>query len=73
VQLRRGQYEVTVAMDLGGQAGLPQKDYNCITAEDLKDLRWLMRDESAKECKTSDVKTSPTRITFNMTCTVDGA
>ncbi len=73
INLRPGNYEVTGEMSLGGIPMKPQKDFDCVTAEHVKDLSaFMQRDESTKGCKVSDVKTTGTRMIFNTTCEEDG-
>ncbi len=73
VNLRPGKYEVTAEMDMPGMKMPPQKDVQCITAEDLKDLSKAMIDpEEAKNCKVSNYKVSGNKVTFDTTCEEDG-
>ncbi len=73
VNLRPGKYEVTAEMDMPGMKMAPQKDVQCITAEDLKDLsKALIDPEEAKNCKVSNYKVSGNKVTFNTTCEEEG-
>ena len=74
VNLRPGKYEVTAEMHGATMPMIaPQKDSQCITAEDLKDLsKAMMKGEEAENCKVSDYKVSGNKVTFNTTCVEDG-
>jgi Protein of unknown function (DUF3617) len=85
VNLRPGQYEYTLEMDLGipaeGQKAVldgagfqKQKKLECLTAADVKDLKNLSAHPDLKElnCQMkSDPKWAGNKVTFMMTCAED--
>ena len=57
----------------GGMKMPPQKQTDCITAEDLKDFSKAFQDpDVAESCKVSDYKVSGTKVTFNTECSEEG-
>jgi hypothetical protein len=75
VNLRPGQYEMTVEMNMpGGQKMAPLKQTDCITADDLKDFTKAFQEpDFAKTCKVSGYTATGSKVTFNMDCTEDGS
>ncbi|HEY7448244.1 MAG TPA: DUF3617 domain-containing protein [Vicinamibacterales bacterium] len=83
VNLRPGQYEYTMDLDLGipsegtkavlDAAGVKnQKRLQCLTADDVKgDLSKLFAEAEEQNCKTSNLKKTGSKITFTMTCEED--
>lgn len=87
VNLRPGQYEYTLEMDLGipaeGQKAVldaagfqKQKKLECLTAADVKDVKTFAQsfshpDLADMNCKISDSKSTGNKMTFNMTCVED--
>jgi len=83
MSLRPGQYEYTLDMNLGipaeGQKAVldaagfqKQKKLECLTAEDLKDMKNMAHPELAElNCKISDPKSTGNKMTFTMTCVDD--
>jgi Protein of unknown function (DUF3617) len=74
VNLRPGQYEMTVELNMpGGQKMAPIKQTDCITADDLKDFTKAFQDpDFAKTCKVSGYTATASKVTFNTDCTEDG-
>jgi hypothetical protein len=74
VNLRPGQYEMTAEITMpSGPPMPPQKQTDCITAEDLKDFSKAFQDpEFAKACQVSDYKASGSKVTFLTECKEDG-
>lgn len=72
VNMRPGKYEVTMEMAVAEFPVAPQKDTDCVTARDLKNLPALFVRDVEEQCKTSDVKLTDSTLTFNSTCDVEG-
>lgn len=72
VDLRPGRYEATLEMVMMGEKMPPEKEVQCITREDLKDLTKMMSfslgDEFDKMCKVSDYKGTGTKVTYTSIC-----
>ena len=75
VNLRPGQYEMTVEMNMpGGEKMAPLKQTDCITTDDLKDFTKAFQEpDFAKSCKVSGYTATGSKVTFNTDCTEDGA
>jgi uncharacterized protein DUF3617 len=75
VSVKPGQYRVTLEMNLPG-APQPTKHeaFDCISAEDAKDLAKAVLRELATEdsCTSNNVKTAGNKITFDVTCDIEG-
>jgi hypothetical protein len=86
IQLRPGQYEITLDMNLPvpreaqnavlGAAGFnKQKRLQCITADEAKEAKdiaaFLARDLEESNCKMSDIKTTGNKMTYTTTCVDD--
>lgn len=69
VDLRPGRYAVTVEVEMPGMKMPPEKDVQCVTREDLKNLSRLAFDEELeKTCKVFDYKATGSKMTFTATC-----
>jgi hypothetical protein len=69
VDLRPGRYEVTMEMGPVGMTEPADKDVQCITSEDLKDLpKMALQGEFAELCKVNDYKASRSKLTFTAVC-----
>jgi hypothetical protein len=87
VNLRPGQYEYTLDMDLGipaeGQKAVldaagfqKQKKLECLTAADVKEMKTFAQsfahpDLADMNCKISDTKSTGNTMTFTMACAED--
>jgi hypothetical protein len=77
IPLRPGQYETTTDMDFAGTK-MSDKDTDCITAEDLKDLspkrlaRLFAEEDEEKACRILESKLSGNELTFSAVCDSDG-
>ena len=86
VNLRPGQYEYTLEVNLGipaeGQKAIldaagfqKQKKLECLTAEDVKDMKniaqFFAREGEDMNCKMTGLKTAGNKVTFNTTCEED--
>lgn len=75
LSVKPGQYRVTLEMNLPGALGpQTQEALDCITAEDARDLTQAVLRELAAEdsCTSDNVKSAGNKITFDVTCDVDG-
>ena len=71
--LRPGKYAIVVDMEMGPQKMPPQKQEQCITAADLKDMsKGMMPKEMTDACKVSDYKATANKVTFTATCNQGG-
>jgi hypothetical protein len=73
--LRPGKYDVMLEITLpGSPAASVQKETDCLSAEDAKDLvRAMLRELAAEQtCSASNVKTTGNRLTFDAACAVQG-
>jgi hypothetical protein len=82
-QIRPGQYEVTIEMNLAipkeaqkavtDAAGLDKDTrLECYTADDVKDFaKFLAREMEEETCKISDLKSAGNKVTFTTTCKED--
>jgi hypothetical protein len=72
VNLRPGRYEITT--DIEAPAKMPQeKNVECITAEDLKNVTNLIGAELVQDCKMSESKVTGNELAFSGTCDVGGS
>jgi hypothetical protein len=72
VSLRPGLYERVMEVDAAGSTG-KNKDTMCWTPEDAKDVvKTIARAGKETDCKVSDVKTAPGKLTFNVSCKEGG-
>jgi hypothetical protein len=68
VSLQPGLYERVMEVDASGSAG-KNKDTLCWSPEDAKDvLKTIATSGKETDCKVSDVKTSPGKLTFKVAC-----
>ncbi len=51
----------------------PEKEVQCITAEDLKDVKTFIDSELAKDCKVSESKVTGSEMTFTAACNAGGS
>jgi hypothetical protein len=86
INIRPGQYEVTLEMNMPIPADAQkavldaagfnkQKRLECFTADDVKDMKniaqYFTRETEGLGCKIADLKTTGNKLTFNMTCEED--
>jgi hypothetical protein len=74
--LRPGKYNVTMELTLpGAPISNTQEDTDCLSADDAKDLvKAMMRElTSEQSCTASNVKTAGNKLTFDASCTMQGA
>ncbi|HVQ13124.1 MAG TPA: DUF3617 family protein [Vicinamibacterales bacterium] len=68
VSLRPGLYERVLEVDADGSTG-KTKDTICWSPEDAKDVvKTIATAGKETDCKVSDVKTAPGKLTFNVSC-----
>src|SRR5262245_36406835 len=68
VSLRPGLYERTMEVNVAGSTG-QNKDTICMTPEEAKDVvKMIVAAGKETNCKVSDVKTAPGKLTFNVSC-----
>ncbi len=68
VSLRPGLYERVLEVDAAGSTG-KSKDTMCWSPEDAKDVvKTIALAGKDADCKVSDVKTAPGKLTFNVSC-----
>jgi hypothetical protein len=68
VSLRPGLYERVMEVNAGGSTG-QNKDTICWSADDAKDVvKTIAMVGKETECKVSDVKSGPGKLTFNVSC-----
>lgn len=75
LSVKPGQYRVKVEMLLpGAPTPQTQEALDCISAEDARDLTQAVLRELAAEdsCTSDNVQTTGNKITFDVTCDVDG-
>lgn len=71
VNLRPGNYEVTMEMDMPGMPKMPpRKHEQCIASNDLKDLTSGLTalDKTNPDCKMSELKNAGNKVSFMRTC-----
>ena len=69
INLRPGRYESVAEFEMpGGLKMPPQKDTQCITADDLKNFSKELTEQMG-ECKVAENKITANRMTFSATCT----
>ena len=72
VNMRPGKYETTAKIDLAGMKMEPQKQVECITADDLKDMsKALLDPEFTAGCKVTSSKVVGNKMTFDTDCQED--
>jgi hypothetical protein len=71
--LRPGRYETTTSIEMPAMKMPPEKKVECITAEDLKDVKTFVDSELAQDCKVSDAKAAGSELTFLAACDAGGA
>jgi len=71
--LRTGKYEALLKSTIMGEPEPPQKDEQCLTAQDLQRLDLWLSKTQGDTCTVSDRKATAGKITFNITCKEDGA
>lgn len=72
VNLRPGRYEITT--DIEAPAKMPsEKNVECITAEDLKNVTNLIGAELVQDCRMSASKVAGNELAFSGTCDVGGS
>jgi hypothetical protein len=68
VSLQPGLYERVMEVDAGGSTG-KNKDTICWSPQDAKDVvKTIATAGKETDCKVSDVKTAPGRLTFSVSC-----
>jgi hypothetical protein len=68
VSLQPGLYERVMEVDAAGSTG-QNKDTICMTPEEAKDVvKMIATAGKETDCKLSDVKTAPGKLTFNVSC-----
>jgi hypothetical protein len=68
IGLRPGRYETTTQIDMPAMKMPPEKEVECLTAEDLKNMKTFITSELAQECKVSESKITGTELTFTGSC-----
>jgi hypothetical protein len=72
VSLRPGLYERVIEVNVDGSTG-KSKDTLCMTPEEAKDvIKTIATAGKETDCKVSDVKTAPGKLTFNLACKEGG-
>ena len=72
VSLQPGLYERLLEVDAGGSVG-KSKDTMCWTPADAKDVvKTIATAGKETDCKVSDVKTAPGKLSFNVSCKEGG-
>jgi hypothetical protein len=72
VSLRPGLYERVIEVNVDGSTG-QSKDTLCMTPEEAKDvIKTIATAGKETDCKVSDVKTAPGKLTFNLSCKEGG-
>jgi hypothetical protein len=68
VSLQPGLYERVMEVDAGGSTG-KNKDTICWSPQDARDVvKTIATSGKETDCKVSDVKTAPGKLTFNVSC-----
>jgi len=66
-----GRYEGIIEATIMGEPGPPEKDDQCFTADDVKQIDKWIASTLGKECKVSDRKVDGGKQTFAVTCASD--
>jgi len=72
-ELHPGRYDASMQITIMGEAEPPEKDEQCLTADDVKRLdRWLAATQG-DTCTVSDRKVDAGTVTFSIICKEDGS
>lgn len=74
IRLRPGRYETLTVIDMPNSPMKlpPQKDVECITAEDLRDLSKKLLDDGDQDCKVANHRQTADRLQFSAACVAGG-
>lgn len=71
-EMQPGKYRTTLTSDIPAMKGRPMTDEDCFTAKEIADGLTKVGIEKESECKVSDFKRSPGRVSYRLACTEDG-
>ena len=73
--MKPGLWEMTMSMEMQGMPGgmPPAKLQHCYKAEDVKDLRRTVPQQTNSKCKVDDWKESGNTVSYTMSCTSPAA
>ncbi len=71
-EMQPGKYRTSLTTDLPAMKGRTMTDEDCITAKDIADGLTRVGVEKESECKVSDFKRAPGRVSYKLACVEDG-
>ena len=72
-EMQPGRYRTSLTTDLPAMKGRTMTDEDCITAKDIADGLTRIGVEKESECKVSDFRRSPGRVSYKLACVEDGS